>query len=73
MIDKIPNEYFVDFKVISNNETNTYKRELKFQITNRNEKVTITESDLVEMIKKIVETKLSEIDKEEIKEKEKKG
>ena len=35
MIDKIPNEYFVDFKVISNNETNTYKRELKFQITNR--------------------------------------
>jgi len=35
-------------------------------------KVTITESDLVEMIKKIVETKLSEIDKEEIKEKKKK-
>jgi hypothetical protein len=35
MNDKIPNEYFVDMKVITNDETNTYKRELKFQIVSR--------------------------------------
>ena len=35
MNDKIPNEYFVDFKVYSNQETQTYKRELKFQVVNR--------------------------------------
>ena len=33
--DKIPNEYFIDIKVITDRETNTYKRELKFQIVNR--------------------------------------
>ena len=33
--DKIPNEYFVDIKVISDREVNTYKRELKFQIVNK--------------------------------------
>lgn len=35
MNDKIPNEYHVDFKVITNNETNTYKRELKFQVVSK--------------------------------------
>jgi len=33
--DKIPNEYFIDIKVITDREINTYKRELKFQIVNR--------------------------------------
>jgi hypothetical protein len=33
--DKIPNEYFVDLKVISNGEINTYKRTIKFQIVNK--------------------------------------
>lgn len=35
MNDKIPNEYFLDIKVETDGETNTYKRELKFQIVNR--------------------------------------
>ena len=33
--DKIPNEYFVDIKVYSSGEVNTYKRTLQFQIVNR--------------------------------------
>lgn len=33
--DKIPNEYFIDMKVISDKETNTYKREIKFQVVDR--------------------------------------
>lgn len=33
--DKIPNEYFVDIKVVTDREVNTYKRELKFQIVNK--------------------------------------
>jgi hypothetical protein len=33
--DKIPNEYYVDLKVISSGEVNTYKREIKFQIVNK--------------------------------------
>jgi hypothetical protein len=33
--DKIPNEYFIDLKVISSGEVNTYKRTIKFQITNK--------------------------------------
>jgi hypothetical protein len=32
--DKIPNEYYVDIKVISGGEINTYKRQIKFQIIN---------------------------------------
>ena len=32
--DKIPNEYYVDMKVESSGEINTYKRTLKFQIVN---------------------------------------
>lgn len=32
--DKIPNEYFVDIKVESSGEINTYKRQIKFQIIN---------------------------------------
>jgi hypothetical protein len=32
--DKIPNEYYVDIKVESSGEINTYKRTLKFQIVN---------------------------------------
>jgi len=32
--DKIPNEYYVDIKVESSSEVNTYKRTLKFQIVN---------------------------------------
>jgi hypothetical protein len=32
--DKIPNEYFVDMKVESSGEINTYKRTIKFQIVN---------------------------------------
>jgi hypothetical protein len=33
--DKIPNEYFVDIKVLTSGEVNTYKRTLKFQIVNK--------------------------------------
>ena len=33
--DKIPNEYYVDIKVLSSGEVNTYKRTLKFQIVNK--------------------------------------
>ena len=33
--DKIPNEYYIDIKVVTDREINTYKRELKFQIVNR--------------------------------------
>lgn len=32
--DKIPNEYYVDIKVESSGEINTYKRQIKFQIVN---------------------------------------
>jgi hypothetical protein len=33
--DKIPNEYFVDIKVLSSGEINTYKKQIKFQIVNK--------------------------------------
>jgi hypothetical protein len=33
--DKIPNEYFIDLKVISSGEVNTYKKQIKFQIVNK--------------------------------------
>jgi len=33
--DKIPNEYFIDIKVNTNRNVDTYKRQLKFQIVNR--------------------------------------
>ena len=33
--DKIPNEYYVDIKVLTSGEVDTYKRELKFQIVNQ--------------------------------------
>ena len=33
--DKIPNEYFVDIKVVSDRNVDTYKRELQFQIVNK--------------------------------------
>jgi hypothetical protein len=33
--DKIPNEYYVDIKVVSDKNTETYKRELQFQIVNK--------------------------------------
>jgi hypothetical protein len=33
--DKIPNEYFIDLKVLSSGEVNTYKRTIKFQIVNK--------------------------------------
>ena len=33
--DKIPNEYFIDLKVNTDREVNTYKRELQFQIVNK--------------------------------------
>lgn len=33
--DKIPNEYFVDLKVNTDREVNTYKRQIKFQIVDR--------------------------------------
>jgi hypothetical protein len=32
--DKIPNEYFIDIKVESSGEINTYKKQIKFQIVN---------------------------------------
>ena len=33
--DKIPNEYYIDLKVVSSGEINTYKRQIKFQIVNK--------------------------------------
>lgn len=33
--DKIPNEYFIDIKVNTDREVNTYKRQLQFQIVNK--------------------------------------
>ena len=33
--DKIPNEYYVDIKVLTSGEIDTYKRQLKFQIVNQ--------------------------------------
>lgn len=33
--DKLPNEYFIDIKVFSDRDVNTYKRQLKFQIVNK--------------------------------------
>jgi len=33
--DKIPNEYYVDLKVLSSGEVNTYKKQIKFQIVNK--------------------------------------
>ncbi len=33
--DKIPNEYFIDIKVVSDRNVDTYKRELQFQIVNK--------------------------------------
>ena len=32
--DKIPNEYYIDLKVLSSGEINTYKKQIKFQIVN---------------------------------------
>lgn len=34
-VDKIPNEYFIDLKVNSSGEVNTYKKQIKFQIVNK--------------------------------------
>ena len=36
--DKIPNEYYIDIKVISGGEVNTYKQRIKFQIINNKNK-----------------------------------
>jgi hypothetical protein len=33
--DKIPNEYFIDLKILSSGEINTYKKQIKFQIVNK--------------------------------------
>ena len=33
--DKIPNDYYIDMKVISTGEINTYKKQIKFQIVNK--------------------------------------
>ena len=33
--DKIPNEYYIDLKVISSGEVNTYRKQIKFQIVNK--------------------------------------
>jgi hypothetical protein len=33
--DKIPNEYFIDLKVLNSGEVNTYKKQIKFQIVNK--------------------------------------
>ena len=33
--DKIPNEYFIDVKVVTDKNVDTYKRELQFQIVNK--------------------------------------
>jgi hypothetical protein len=35
MRDKIPNEYFVDIRVNTNGEKDTYKKQLTFQIVNK--------------------------------------
>lgn len=35
MRDKIPNEYYVDIRVDTNGEKNTYKKQLQFQIVNQ--------------------------------------
>lgn len=35
MRDKIPNEYYVDIRVNTNGEKDTYKKQLKFQIVNK--------------------------------------
>jgi len=35
MRDKIPNEYFVDIRVNTSGEKDTYKKQLKFQIVNK--------------------------------------
>lgn len=32
--DKIPNEYYIDIKVVSSGEINTYKKQIKFQVVN---------------------------------------
>ena len=32
--DKLPNEYFIDIKVLSSGQINTYKKQIKFQIVN---------------------------------------
>jgi hypothetical protein len=33
--DKLPNEYFIDIKVLSSGQVDTYKRTLQFQIVNQ--------------------------------------
>ena len=33
--DKLPNEYFIDIKVVTDRNIETYKRELQFQIVNK--------------------------------------
>jgi hypothetical protein len=33
--DKIPNEYFIDMKVVTDQNVDTYKQTLQFQIVNR--------------------------------------
>ena len=35
MIDKLPNEYYLDMKVESSGQVDTYKKQLTFQIVNR--------------------------------------
>jgi hypothetical protein len=34
-VDKIPNEYYIDIKVNTSGERDTYKRTIKFQIVNK--------------------------------------
>jgi hypothetical protein len=33
--DKVPNQYFIDIKVLTSGEVDTYKRQLKFEIVNK--------------------------------------
>ena len=33
--DKIPNEYYIDLKVYSDGASDTYKKQIKFQIVNK--------------------------------------
>ena len=33
--DKLPNEYYIDIRVITSGEVDTYKRTIKFQIVNK--------------------------------------
>ena len=33
--DKIPNEYYIDLRVDTSGEKDTYKRQIKFQIVNK--------------------------------------